>query len=69
MRAIDELGRPVARALVSFGGADDDEGRAIGTASLPGLPRGGYAIEVAAPDDPTGDEVVPVRQATVVVDG
>jgi hypothetical protein len=70
VHAIDERGVQVERAIVDFRrGETDSDGRALGTATLDGLSAGGYAIEVGVPDDPAGDDVQPVRQATVVWEG
>jgi len=66
--AIDESGSEAGWAGVRYGGATDDDGRPLGSATLGGVGPGGYTIVVRAPDDPRGiSSVAPVRSTTLVL--
>jgi len=66
--AFDETDTEAGWAGVRFSGETDDEGRALGGATLSSLDAGPYTIVVRAPRDPRAIEVSPVGTTTLVLE-
>jgi len=64
--AVDERLRQASSELVQFGDDVDEDDRAIGKASIQGLPPGAYTLIARAPGDP-GNLRVPPAHALILV--